>query len=94
MDSNEALNFARQLVDSPVFDVQPGMCYFLLTENNEIHGSGKIDSIHPECGPMSNGSPIEDNWIPDFRDQKTFDLCLGVIMRNKFLFHLLGVQNG
>ena len=58
-----------------------GAAYLLLAEGSgRIHGSGRIESVHPEWGPIDKGAPIDDGWIPDVTDKLTFDLCLGWLL--------------
>lgn len=82
MKLNEALKFAHAIVQSPGFQPVVGMSYLLLTEDGSIHGMGVIEEVHEEWGPMSNGAPIDDGWVPDLRNPKTFDLCLSWVMLN------------
>ena len=89
MNLTEAIEFGRTLTSHPNFVPQPGMKYFLMTDTGRIHGRGTIESIHPEWGPIDNGAPIDDGWVPDFRDDKTFDLCLGCLVRNQSSFQEL-----
>ena len=82
MDFDKALKIAHAIVQSPGFQPVVGMNYLLLTEDGKIHGMGTVEEIHEEWGPMSNGAPIDDGWVPDLRDGKTFDICLGWVMLN------------
>jgi len=82
MDFDKALKIAHAIVQSPSFQPVVGMNYLLLTEDGMIHGMGTIEEIHEEWGPMTNGAPIDDGWVPDLRDGKTFDICFGWIMLN------------
>ena len=78
MTLTEAIEHGKHMATSPCFHPEPGMSYLLLAEGSgQIHGGGRIESIDPVWGPIDNGSPIDDNWIPDVTDELTFDLCLG-----------------
>jgi hypothetical protein len=81
MTFSESLEFGKHMSTSPCFKPEPGMSYLLLAEGSgRIHGSGRIESVHPEWGPIDNGAPIDDGWIPDVTDKLTFDLCLGWLL--------------
>jgi hypothetical protein len=82
MNISDAITFAKSLVDNPIFKPIPGMHYLLMTTDGRMRGRGVIDEIHPEWGPMDNGAPI-NGWVPDFRDDTTFDICVGLVMRSQ-----------
>ena len=82
MNLEESIRFGRALVGHPAFEPQPGMRYFLMTDSGRIHGCGVIERIDSKWGPISKGSPVNEGWIPDFRDDVTYDLCLGCLARN------------
>lgn len=86
MNFDEMIRTAQEIVNHPDFEVRPGMAYFLMTESGRLHGCGRIESIDPEWGPMDNGAPIDDGWIIDLRDNRTFDLCLISMMKIQSLF--------
>ena len=81
MGFDEMIQTARDLATYPGFEICQGMAYFLMTEGGRLHGCGRIESIDPEWGPMDNGAPIDDGWILDLRDDKTFELCLSSMMK-------------
>tara|TARA_E500000331_G_C16705656_1_gene475840 strand:+ start:47 stop:331 length:285 start_codon:yes stop_codon:yes gene_type:complete len=79
----EALNFAETLVyNRPAFSALPGMKYFLIDEVGRVHGSGRIESVHPEWGAVDNGAPIDNGWLPDLRDSLTLKMCVGMFVMN------------
>ena len=80
MTLNEAIEYGKYMSTSPCFKAESGMSYLLLSNRGMIHGSGRIESVHPEWGPIDNGAPIDDGWIPDVTDKLTFDLCLGWLL--------------
>ena len=81
MTFSEAIEQGQRIVTDPRFTPLTGMSYLLLAEGSgRIHGTGRIESVHPEWGPIDNGAPIDDGWIPDITDRLTFDLCLGWLL--------------
>ena len=81
MTFSEAIVQGQRIVADPRFCPLTGMSYLLLAQGSgRIHGSGRIESVHPEWGPIDNGAPIDDGWIPDVTDKLTFDLCLGWLL--------------
>ena len=77
----EAIEQGQRIVADPRFAPLAGMSYLLLAEGSgKIHGTGRIEDVHPKWGPIDNGAPIDDGWIPDVTDKLTFDLCLGWLL--------------
>ena len=81
MTFSEAIEQGQRLTADPRFTPLAGMSYLLLAEGSgRIHGRGRIEDVNEEWGPIDNGAPIDDGWIPDITDRLTFDLCLGWLL--------------
>ncbi len=76
IDLDDALNIANNVMLGPAFSALPGMAYLLIDRNGRPHGRGRIESVDEEWGPFDNGAPIDDYWLPDVRDERTFKMCL------------------
>ena len=84
MTLSESLRFSLDLRNHPEFKPIPGMRYVLITETGRMHGCGRIESVDSNWGPMDNGAPIDDGWLPDLRDDVTFDIMLAFALRHSF----------
>ena len=82
MTFSKAIEQGQRLAADPRFTPLAGMSYLLLAKGSgRIHGRGRIEDVNEEWGPIDNGAPIDDGWIPDITDKLTFDLCLGWLLR-------------
>lgn len=74
---NAVNNLLLRMVENRSITAEVGMQYLVVVNREgEVYSGGTIEKVDLSLGPLENGRPIADTWIPDIEDDYTYHLCM------------------